>query len=357
MSIDGSKPVLVTGGNGYIAGWLIKKLLEEGITVHATVRNPEAKHRLYHLDQIAAKSPGTLKYFKADLLLEGGYAEAMKECEVVFHMASPFIINVKDPQRELIDPAVKGTANVLEQANKTPSVKRIVLTSSVAAIYTDAIECQIAPNGILTESIWNTTASLKYHPYSYSKTLAEQKAWQIFESQDQWKLVSINPSYVMGPALNPRGTKSESISLITQMGNGSLKFGMPNLGMGLVDVRDVAEAHFRAGYYTKASGRYITSAHNTNLVKLVKALVPKYGKSFPLPKGTTPKWLLMLIGPIINKAITRRFVRNNINIEWKADNTKIREELVMSFIPIKKTMEDSFQALIDEGILEPKRTK
>jgi nucleoside-diphosphate-sugar epimerase len=352
--IDKSKPVMVSGATGYVAGWLVKKLLEEGLTVHAAVRNPDAKEKRSHLDKIAENSPGIIKYFKADLLEEGSYAEAMEGCELVYHTASPFTINVDNPQKELIEPAVNGTANVLEQANKTNSVKRVVVTSSCAAIYTDAIDTHNAPNGELTEEVWNTTASLEYQPYSYSKTLAEKKAWEIAETQNRWDMVTINPCAVMGPPLNPKTSKSESINILLQLGDGTLKTGAPKLGIGIVDVRDVAEAHYRAGYMPAASGRYITCGHNTNLLEVAQTLQPKYGESFPIPTKAAPKWLLMLIGPLINKSITRKFVRNNVNISWNANNSKIREELNMSFRPIRETMEDSFQSLIDQGVLSSK---
>lgn len=354
VQIDRSKPVMVTGATGYVAGWLVKKLLEEGLTVHAAVRNPDRHEKLKHLNEIANKSKGQIKYFKADLLEEGSYAEAMKGCELVFHTASPFTTDVKDPQKELIDPAVKGTNNVLQQANKTESVKRVVLTSSCAAIYTDAIECQNVPNGTLTEDVWNKTSSLSHQPYSYSKTLAEQKAWEINKAQDRWDLVTINPSFVMGPALNANGITSESYNILKQLGDGTMKSGAPNMGIGLVDVRDVAEAHYAAGFNPQAYGRYITSGYNTSFLELAKALIPKYGDDYPIPKKALPKWLLMIVGPMINKAITRKYIRNNVNIPWRADNSKIKKDLGISFRPMKETMEESFQVLVDQKIVHPK---
>lgn len=353
--IDKSKPVLVTGATGYVAGWLIKQLLEDGFAVHAAVRNPDDKNKLAHLDKIAANSKGSIRYFKSDLLTKGSYTEAMKDCELVFHTASPFITDVKDPQKDLIDPAVLGTQNVLESANATASVKRIVLTSSCAAIYTDAIDCQKAPNGTLTEEVWNTTSSLSYQPYSYSKTLAEKKAWEIAGKQSQWDLVTINPSFVMGPMLNPKGTTSESFNILKQVGDGTMKAGVPMMGIGLVDVRDVANAHVLAGFTPAAKGRYITSAHNTNFLEMALALQEKFGDKFPLPKKALPKWLLMIVGPMANKLFTRQFIRNNVNIEWKADNSKIKNELKINFLPLKKSMEDGFQVLVDEKILLPKK--
>lgn len=350
-SIDKIKPVLVTGANGYVASWVVKRLLDEGITVHAAVRSPENDKKVGHLKELAKNAPGSLKFFKADLLTPDAYLEGMQGCELVFHTASPFITNVKDPQKELIEPAEKGTENVLIAVNKTSSVKRVVVTSSCAAIYTDAIDTVNAPGGKITEDVWNTTASLDHQPYSYSKTLAEKKAWEMEKAQSRWDLVTINMSLVLGPALNPGGTTSESMNILKMMGDGQLKFGAPNMGIGLVDVRDVADAHFKAGYTPEAKGRYITSAHNTNMVEMACELLPKYGSNYPIPKKAMPKWLLMLVGPVLNKAMTRKFLRNNVDVPFTADNSKIKRELGIEFMPLRKTMEDSFEMLIEEKIV------
>ena len=99
---------MVTGATGYVASWLVKKLLDEGYVVHATVRDPDNKQKLQYLDALAEKASGSIRYFKADLLKKDGFKEAMEGCEIVFHTASPFINKVKDPQKDLIDPALKG---------------------------------------------------------------------------------------------------------------------------------------------------------------------------------------------------------------------------------------------------------
>ena len=355
VEIDNTKPVLVTGANGYVASWLVKKLLDEGLTVHAAVRDPNNKKKIAHLMEAAQHAKGNIKFFTGDLLTPGSYKEAMAGCELVYHTASPFITDVKDPQKELIDPAVKGTENVLRSAMETPSVKRVVDTSSCAAIYTDCIDTINAPHGRLTEEVWNTTSSIDYQPYSYSKTLAEKRAWEIANSQNQWDLVTINMCLVMGPPLNPHETTSESFSLLKQMGDGTFKRGVPKLGCGIVDVRDAADAHYKAGFTPQAKGRYITAGHESDFYELSQILLPKFGKSFPLPKSIAPKWLLMLIGPMLNKNLTWKFIRNNINIPWKADNSKIKRDLGMQFRPLEETMTDSFQVLVDEGILKPKK--
>ena len=346
-TIDKKKPVLVTGATGYVAGWLVKKLLEEGLTVHAAVRDPKNKEKLKFLDELAEKLPGKIVYFKSDLLEEGSYAEAMKGCELVFHTASPFTMEIKDPQKELIDPAKLGTRNVLEQATKAGAVKRVVLTSSCAAIYGDNADLKDTPNGVFTEEIWNTSSSLKHQPYSYSKTVAEQEAWKINKEQSQWDLVVINPSLVLGPAINPNNVTSESFNIVKQFGNGSMKAGAPKIGMGAVDVRDVALAHFNAGFTPEASGRYIVSGHNSSFLEMASTLLPTYGDKYPIPKKAMPKWLIWLLGPSINKAITRKYVSQNMGLPFIADNSKSIKELRMHYRPLEESMNEMFQQLID----------
>ena len=129
--IDKTTPILVTGGTGYLASWIIKQLLDEGLNVRATVRNKSNTEKNKHLMKLGDEGKGTLELYEADLLKEGSFDQAMSKCEVVFHTASPFqMFGIKDPQKELIDPALKGTKNILASENKTQSVKRVVLTSS-----------------------------------------------------------------------------------------------------------------------------------------------------------------------------------------------------------------------------------
>ena len=346
------KTVMVTGATGYVAGWIVKRLLEAGLTVHAPVRDPEDADKLKYLNAIAAQTPGTITYYKADLLEEGSYTVAMQGCEIVFHTASPFVMNVADPQKELIEPAQSGTRNVLETVNRTQTVRRVVLTSSCAAIYGDNADLELTAAGVFTESDWNQTSSLAHQPYSYSKTLAEKEAWKICEQQHRWDLVVINPSLVIGPGINPHGT-SESFNLIRQLGDGTMKSGAPMWGMGVVDVRDLAEAHFRAAFTPSASGRYITSGHNTDFFGLANALAKHFGKTFAFPKRTLPKWLVGLVGPMANPGMTRKMISRNVNYPWRADHSKSVKELGMTYRPMKESIVDFFQQMIDAGTVTP----
>lgn len=353
LNIDTSAPVLVTGATGYVAGRLVERLLQQGLTVHATVRDPSKTDRLAYLNALAEANPGTLQFFAADLMTPGAFADAMQGCQVVFHVASPFANAVEDPQRDLVDPAVKGTANVLEQANEVETVKRVVVTSSCAAIYGSNRDLEATPNGEFTEEIWNTSSTLERGPYFLSKTLAEKKAWEIHDAQERWSLVTINPCMVLGPGVKIHPS-SESFHMVKSFGDGQLSSGMPDLGIGVVDVREVAEAHLRGGFLPDASGRYILAAHGTSYPEMAAALRPRFGDRFPIPTRVLPKWLLWLVGPWVSDALTRQFISDNVGLPWKANNTRSREELGITYRSLEETMGDFFQQLIDEGVLGPK---
>jgi nucleoside-diphosphate-sugar epimerase len=302
VKIEKDAPVMVTGATGFVAGWIVKALLDKGLTVHAPIRNSNDPAKTRYLRQLADGAPGDIRFFEAELLKKGSYATALAGCQLVFHTASPFKVNVKDPRKDLVDPAVLGTRNVLEEANQVPSVRRVVLTSSCAAMYGDAADVRDTPNGILTEDIWNSTSSLRHNPYSYSKTAAEKEAWRIANAQSRWDLVAINPTLVVGPGINPHAT-SESFRMVKQMGDGTLRMGAPRFGFGAVDVRDLARAHLAAAFTPTASGRYIINGHNSDLLSLAKTLLPTYGGKYPIPSRAMPKWLVSLLAPLAGGAL------------------------------------------------------
>ena len=337
---------MITGATGYVAGWIVKRLLEEGFTVHAPIRSPENPEKTKYLDELAKASPGEIKYFKADLLTDGSYLESMKGCSTVIHTASPFISQVKDAQKDLVDPALKGTRNVLNSVNQTPSVTKVVLTSSCAAIYGDNLDVEGYPNKTLTEDIWNTSSSLSHQPYSYSKTVAEKEAWEMAGEQERWKLVVINPSLVMGPGINPKGT-SESFNIIKQMSDGTMRMGAPDFHIGMVDVRDVAEAHYQAAVRDDAEGRHIVSGHNTNFLEMGQVLRSVVGDQYPFPKKNLPRWLVMIMGPL--NGLKRDMLKKNLGYPWKADHSKSVQKLGINYRSKETSLGDFFNQLVETG--------
>lgn len=348
-TIDRTKPVLVTGGTGYLASWIVKQLLDQGFEVRTTVRNLAQKEKYAHLTALAVKSKGVLQFFEADLLKKGSFTDAMAHCEMVIHTASPFKISgIKNAQKELIEPALEGTRNVLDTVNTTDSVKRVVLTSSVAAIFGDAIDIQKTENGTFTEAYWNTTSSAEHQPYPYSKTVAERLAWEMAKTQNRWDLIVINPGFIMGPSLTKR-TDSTSVEIMIQMATGKFKTGVPAGNMSFVDVRDVAKAHILAGFKPEASGRHICTSADKNFLELGNIIRADYPE-FPLPKSFVPKWLFSLIAPFIG--FSRKYVKLNVGIDLRMDNSYIKKDLEMEFLPFEKTISDHFKQLLADGIIK-----
>ncbi|XP_068342757.1 cinnamoyl-CoA reductase CAD2-like [Pyrus communis] len=266
-----TKVVSVTGASGYIASWLVKLLLQRGYTVKASVRDPNDKKKTAHLLALDGAKE-RLQLFKADLLEEGSFDSLVEGCEGVFHTASPFYHNVSDPQAELIDPALKGTLNVLRSCAKVPSIKRVVITSSMAAVAFNGKP--LAPDVVVDESWFSDVAVCEKSKlwYMISKTLAEEAAWK-FAKENGIDIVTINPGLVTGPLLQP--TLNTSVEPVLKLVNGAERF--PNTTYRWVDVRDVATAHILALENASASGRYCLVGrviHCSDTVNILRDLFP-----------------------------------------------------------------------------------
>ncbi|UUS59274.1 MULTISPECIES: aldehyde reductase [unclassified Acinetobacter] len=343
-------PILVTGATGYIASWVIKNLLEQGHTVHATVRDLNKKKSFAHLENIANQSTGTFKLFEANLLTPHAFDEAMQGCEIVIHMASPFVVtNYKDAVKDIIEPAVIGTENVLNSVNQTESVKRVVVTSSIASTYGDAIDIKQTANNQFDESHWNTTSSETHQPYPYSKVMAERKAWDMQKAQNRWELVCVNPALVLGPSLTAM-TKSGSVEVLEQFANGMTLAGVPPMWNGIVDVRDVADAHLQAAFNPNAKGRYIISGGTLSLLEMGKILRQHFGPKFPFPRNQLPKAAFKLFGPLAG--FSKSFVELNMGFPIYFNADKSKSELGISYRNIETSLVEHFQQLLDDGVVK-----
>ncbi|MGB5813146.1 MAG: NAD-dependent epimerase/dehydratase family protein [Polyangiales bacterium] len=333
----------VTGASGYAASWVVYELLRRGATVRATVRDPGNSTKCAHLSEMDAQLPGTLQLVKADLLDPGSFDDAVSGAGTVIHTASPFIVGkVNDPQAQLIAPAVAGTRNVLESVNRETSVDKVVLTSSVAAIYGDNWDLRGVPGGKFTEQQWNTTSSAQHQPYSYSKTLAEKEAWKLCNAQGRWKLATINPGFVLGPSKTSRAD-SESIKFMRDMLRGRYKFGAPPLCFGVVDVRDVAKAHVEAAV-RPVEGRFILVSESKTFLEMGGLLRSRVGGKHPFPKGLIPTPMLYLFGP--PQGFSWKFLRGNAGHAIDFDNSRSREELGIDYIPVEDTLAEHAEQLI-----------
>jgi nucleoside-diphosphate-sugar epimerase len=333
--------ILVTGGTGYVGSWIVKGLLENGHTVRMTVRNKKNRKKYDFLEKLAVDTPGKLEIWEADLLVPGSFDKVTSDCDAIAHVAAVFKLQIKDPRKELLEPSLDGTINVLEAATRSGTVKKVVLTSSVAAVYGDNIDMRNQNITSFSEAHFNTSSSLNHQPYSYSKTAAEKKAWEMEKAQSGWQLVVMNPSFVMGPPLN-KNTGSYSLTLINDLLSGKFRMGAADLYFGFVDVRDVAKAHIYA-LENEAEGRHILVGQEMNLLSFSDIIKNEYGDKYKLPRSNNPKWLLKIIGSLFG--LTPKFVQNNVGIPIRFDTTKSRKKLGMEYTPIEKTVKDMVDAL------------
>lgn len=347
--MDKTLPVLVSGASGYLASWLIKYLLEDGYNVHATVRDVSNTKKVDHLQRIAQESPGTLKLFAADLMNPGSFAESVAGCSVVFHTAAVFMLTgIDDPQSQLVDPAVKGTENILTSVNQCDSVKQVVLTSSVVAVMGDNVDIRQTQNACFSAIDWNQSSTLDHQPYNFAKTEAEKKAWQMHKAQTRWQLSTINPGFILGPSLTPR-TDSTSISFMIQTAQGKYKSGLPQLYNGVVDVRDVALAHIKAAQNEQAQGRFILVCESLTLLQLAQLLKARFPERQGFASRELPKWLMVILAPMFERS--RIYARRNFNIAIAFDNSPSVEVLGMDYRPVSDTLADHLQQLIDDGLV------
>jgi len=341
--------VTVTGGTGYIASWIVHDLLLVGHEVRITVRNKSKVEKYQHLLDIESSAPGTLVVYEADLLQEGSFDKSIDGADIVMHTASPFLLDDKnDPKKNLVDPAVIGTQNVLNSVNKSESVSRVVLTSSLAAIYGDNQDMVINNANALNEEMWNTTSSLSHNAYSYSKTEAEKAAWAMKKKQKRWELVTIHPGFVLGPSLTKR-KDSTSIETLLRLLHGDLRIGAPDLEFVFSDVRDVSKAHLLAAFNEKAKGRYIVANENGGLIDVGNIITKHFGHAYKVPKKKIPKWIVYLLAPFIG--FTKTYVNKNIGYPLACDHSKSIRELGMTYHSLEETVKDHVMQLKDDEMI------
>uniref|UniRef100_A0A7C9E307 NAD-dependent epimerase/dehydratase domain-containing protein n=1 Tax=Opuntia streptacantha TaxID=393608 RepID=A0A7C9E307_OPUST len=317
------KVVCVTGASGYIASWLVKLLLHRGYTVKSTVRDPNDPNKVGHLHALDGAKE-RLHLFKAQLLEEGAFDAAVEGCECVFHTASPFYHDVQDPQAELLDPAVKGTLNVLNSCAKFPSIKRVVLTSSMAAVAYNGKPR--TPEVVVDESWFSDPDFCRESKmwYVLSKTLAEDAAWK-FVKEKGIDMVTINPAMVIGPLLQP--TLNTSAAAIAKL------FGAetyPNGSFGWVNVKDVATAHILAFEVPSANGRYClveTVAHYSEIVRNLKELYP-------------------------NAALPDKCADDKPFVPTYQVSKEKTKSLGIDYIPLKQSLKETVDSLKEKGFVK-----
>jgi len=284
--------ILVTGGSGFIGSHTILQLLATGHQVRTTIRNLKREGDVRTLLKVGGAEPGDrLSFVAADLTNDTGWLEAVAGCEYVLHVASPLPERVPKDENELIVPAREGTLRVL-RASRDAGVKRVVLTSSFAAVGYGHKQ----RNEPFTEQDWTDPNCGDVLPYTKSKTLAEHAAWNFMAAEGgNLELSVINPVGVFGPVLGP--DYSASILIVQRMMDGAMP-GAPRLYFGVVDVRDVADLHIRAMTHPAAKGeRFLAVAGDfMSMQEIAKVLKNRIGAAARrVPIRQVPNWMVRLV--------------------------------------------------------------
>lgn len=282
--------VVVTGATGFIGAHVVIQLLEEGHEVVATMRDlarAESMKAIYgkHTDQLAG-----LRFASLNLTSDEGWNEVFASADFVMHLASPVPTNPPKDELDVIEPARKGALRALRAASKA-GVKRVVLTSSVAAI----LHGQGRSKKYFTEEDWTNPDDPKDNSaYSKSKTLAERAAWEFIEKDDtELELTTINPGMVLGPVLE--SDYGASATVVKKLMEGAFP-GTPQLGWPVCDVRDVAQLHLLAMTHPAAAGERFIAGNGfmwmNEMAKVLKEKMPRESRKVPVKN--LPNWLMRI---------------------------------------------------------------
>jgi len=347
--------VVVTGSTGFIASHIVEELLSRGYTVRGTVRSLSSN-----------KNDHLKKMKRADELLElvqldmtdpyEKFVQAFKGCDLLIHTASPFSLDVNDPQKELVDPAVNGTLNALKAAVEV-KIKKVILTSSVAAITDEPIDGKI-----FSEEDWNNQSSLTRNPYYYSKACQEKAAWNFVKQlpeENRIKFISMNPFMVIGPSHSKIQGINESCSTLHGLIIKKFNF-IVDLHWGFVDVRDVAVAHAVVLENENASGRYILVNPNGMLtMRETIELLKKYFPNYEYPGIGLDNAVGNVIGfcaSFFQKGQVGVYMRTVLGGRFVLNSEKSQKELGIKYTNIDKTLVDTINSFIQFNFIPDKRT-
>ncbi len=341
--------VCVTGASGYIGSHVIQLLLDRGYHVRAMVRDPGDEKKTAHLAAMGEGREDRLELLAADLVEPGSYDDAVAGCDLVCHVAASVKLAARDPQREIVDPAVLGTANVLTAVRKAGTVKRVVITSSIAAIFDDG-----KPHDHqFSEDDWNGSSTIDSEPYNLAKTLAERAAWKAHDAlpeEERYELVVLNPVVVLGP-LFTRGHGRSSPALVRDLMAGAMP-ACPRICLSMVDVRDVAMAHALALEKPDAEGRYILHHEGLWMQEVAKRIAPHFPQ-YKVPTGRLPNLAMYAVG-LFSKRVSFGWVRRNLGRRHLVNNRKSIDDLGVTYRPMDETLLDTCKSFIELGLVRPK---
>ena len=337
VTVDGGvMVVLVTGAAGFIGSHVVKLLLEKGYQVRATARSIEQAR---FLGDFSKSKSSVLEIVKMDLLKPQSVNNAVNGCTAVIHCAAALMIDVKDAQKDVVDPSVIGTQNLCSAIEKHQSVKSVIHTSSVAAIRRTR-----SKNGqVFNADDWCDDATLVSNPYGMAKAEAEQLMRAFVEKCEKTRkirLITIHPSIVFGPVFHKKHLRGSMAYLNHYLGR--VPFVL-NSHLNFVDVRDVALAHVHAMDMGQDKARYILHSQGMWMNEIGKVLRKvKPGRRWPVTR--LPAALAMVMAAFHPK-LTVKQVRSTIGRHVDYDVGGVEESLNFNFRSMEDTLADSIDSL------------
>lgn len=333
------KNILVTGGTGFLAGWIIRKLLEKGYSVRTTVRSNKKGECVREMLEHEGVDTSNFNYIIAELTQLVGWEEAMKGIDCVLHVASPLSgNNHEDPT--MILTAKKGIENIIKTAIKV-GIKKIVMTSSEAACYPEKSNT----NSAIDEYFWTNMDNKYITNYMRSKIIQEKTAWELINNQKKTTLVTILPGAILGPFMDGRRGSTDMIFEMILKGLPS-----PNAIYPVVDVRDLADLHILALESNKADGhRFIAETEEMTMPEIAKILKENMGiRGKKINTIVIPDFL---IGFLAHFNVSMKVLNSMIGLKYHRSNRKSIDVLNWRPRPAKETVIDSANYLIKYSII------
>jgi dihydroflavonol-4-reductase len=341
--------VLLTGSSGYIGKHITLQLLQAGYVVKASVRSKAKVDEVS--ETMAAHLPAgfdlgkSLSFIELDLESDAGWDSALEGVDVLVHSASPFPIASPKDENDLVRPAVEGTLRALRAAHKN-GVKRVILTSSVAAIYGNDLP---AGKTEFDETMWSDPNHIVGRvAYTKSKTLAEKAAWDYIESDaPELELTTVNPVLVAGAPLDKH--YGSSVSVVERVLNGKDPM-LPDLSFSIVDVKDVAAMHVKAiGIDASKGKRFIASAGARTFVEIAKTLKA----NFPNRKISTiqaPSFVIRFLALFDGEI---KAVLPTLGKHIGVNSSQASKVLGINFISVEDSIIETANYLIENGFVKP----